>query len=87
MWPFRKRTRFEFRPEWKERMIVHGPGGAFVLDFPMGISTAVLPSKERWAEVGPRWARGQWQELHDQLEAWCRANDVIFEIDPQAGVY
>lgn len=88
MWPFRKRQQqFGFHPEWKERMIVTGPGGSFVLDFPMGVPTIVLPSEARWAEVGPRWARGQWQELRDQLAAWCRANDVLLEIDPHAGVY
>jgi hypothetical protein len=87
MWPFAKRTRFEFRPEWKERMIVTGSGGSFVLYFPMGVPTIALPSEERWASVAPPWAVGQWQDLHDELAAWCRDNKVLLEVDPRAGVY
>lgn len=38
------RTAFRFAPRWKEELVVTGPGGAFILDLPMGVLTAVLPA-------------------------------------------
>lgn len=64
-----------------------GPGGSFVLYFPMGMPAAVLPSEERWAEVSPAWAADLWPQLRAELEEWCHASKVGFDIDPGAGVY
>jgi len=62
---------FQFRPEWKERLVVTGPGGAFELDLPMGILSAHLPSAVAWAETAPDWARDLWPVLHEELTQWC----------------
>jgi hypothetical protein len=62
---------FQFRPEWKERLVVTGPGGAFELDLPMGILSAHLPSAVTWAETAPDWARDLWPVLHEELTQWC----------------
>ncbi|MET3724466.1 hypothetical protein [Sphingomonas trueperi] len=62
---------FQFRPEWKERLVVTGPGGAFELDLPMGVLSAHLPSAVTWAETAPDWARDLWPVLHEELAQWC----------------
>ncbi|MGE3690531.1 MAG: hypothetical protein AB7F98_04030 [Novosphingobium sp.] len=87
-WPWRKkRGMFTLQPQWKEMMIVTGPGGSFTLDFPMGIPTVVLPDEERWQHVAPDWARDHWRELKAEIQDWCRSNNARLEIDPKAGVY
>lgn len=78
---------FSLTPQWKETMIVTGPGGQFTLDFWMGIPTVCLPPEQRWREVAPAWAAGHWHELKAELEDWCGHNGAKLEIDPKAGVY
>ena len=78
---------FGFQPQWKELLICTGPGGRFVLDFPMGVPTVVLPAEARWQEVAPGWALPLWPALSAELHAWCRDNHVRLEIDPHGGVY
>lgn len=78
---------FQFQPRWKEELVVTGPGGAFILDLPMGVLTACLPIEEVWREGAPAWARGLWPTLRSELEQWCRANKAELEIDARAGVY
>jgi len=62
---------FQFRPEWKERLVVTGPGGAFELDLPMGVLSVNLPSAATWAETAPDWAQALWPVLHAELTQWC----------------
>ena len=78
---------FQFKPRWKEELVVTGPGGTFVLELPMGILSAYLPPQELWPEKAPEWARDLWPTLKAELEAWCRANEAKFIIDPTAGVW
>ena len=46
---------FSLRAQWKEELVVTGPGGSFTLAFWMGIPTVDFPTEERWAEVAPKW--------------------------------
>lgn len=78
---------FEFKPRWKEELVCTGPGGTFVLELPMGVLSAYLPTEAVWREKAPVWARALWPALHDELAAWCEANDARFVVDPTAHVY
>lgn len=78
---------FSFAPRWKEELVCTAPGGTLVLELPMGILTAYLPTEEAWQARAPEWARGLWPELKHDLEAWCKANQAQFIIDPTAMVY
>jgi hypothetical protein len=78
---------FKFRPRWKEELLVEGPGGSFVLELPMGVLTALLPTEEAWKQKAPAWAVTHWPMLKSELEQWCRESNAGFEIDPTADVY
>jgi len=60
---------FEFQPRWKEELVCTGPGGTFVLELPMGVLSAYLPTEAVWQEKAPVWSRALWSELHDELAA------------------
>ena len=77
---------FTFQPRWKEEMVVTGPGGAFVLEMPMGITSVYLPTEAEWGKRAPAWARPLWMQLNAELEAWCRDNNSGFHIDKTAWV-
>jgi hypothetical protein len=47
---------FQFKPRWKEELVVSGPGGSFVLELPMGVLSAYLPTEETWRSKAPAWA-------------------------------
>jgi len=78
---------FCFMPRWKEELVVTGSGGTFVLELPMGILSAYLPTEDEWQRRAPAWARSLWPALKTELEEWCRANDAQFYIDASASVY
>jgi hypothetical protein len=78
---------FRFQPRWKEELVVSGSGGSFLLDLPMGVLSACLPSEAAWKEHGPAWARDLWPELKRDLEAWCLANEADLFIVATARVY
>ncbi|WP_111657774.1 hypothetical protein [Isoalcanivorax indicus] len=78
---------FKFQPRWKEELVVSGPGGSFVLELPMGILSAYLPTESAWERRAPAWARDVWPQLKQELEEWCAANKAQFIIDESAGVY
>lgn len=80
-------TTFEFKPRWKEELVVTGPGGDFILELPMGILSAYLPTEDVWQQKAPAWARHLWPILRAELEAWCDANNALFHIDETASVY
>lgn len=78
---------FKFQPRWKEELVCTGPGGSFVLELPMGILSAYLPTEDVWRSKAPAWARDLWSVLKEELEAWCVANKANFVIDETAGIY
>ena len=78
---------FEFRAKWKEELVCKGPGGVFVLELPMGILTAYLPTEEAFKSKAPGWAQGLWPQLKEELSQWCVANKAQLVIDPTASVY
>lgn len=78
---------FTFQPRWKEELVVTGPGGSFILELPMGVLSAYLPTESAWERKSPSWAKNLWPDLKNELEAWCVANKAAFIIDEQAGVY
>jgi hypothetical protein len=78
---------FQFEPRWKEELVCRSPGGSFVLELPMGILSAYLPTEDSWQEKSPPWARDLWPVLKLELEAWCKANKARLFIDASAGVF
>lgn len=78
---------FSFRPRWKEQLVVVGPGGAFVLELPMGILSAYLPPQQMWRSKAPAWAADLWPVLQRELEEWCKETGAILHIDETASVY
>lgn len=79
-------TMFRFEPRWKEELVCTAPGGSFTLELTMGVLAAYLPTEAEWRKRAPDWARQLWSELRDELEAWCKAHDARFIIDPTAMV-
>lgn len=80
-------TTFTFHPRWKEELLVVGPGGEFILELPMGVLSAYLPTQEAWQSKSPAWALELWPVLRTELEAWCKENNAKFYIDATASVY
>ena len=78
---------FTFQPRWKEELVCTCASGCFVLELPMGILSAYLPTEEAWKRKAPEWARDLWPQLKTELEAWCGANNARFFIDETATVY
>jgi len=78
---------FSFKPRWKEQLVVRGPGGAFVLELPMGILSAYLPTEAAWREKAPDWVLDLWPQLKAELEEWCRDHKARFHIDETANVW
>lgn len=78
---------FRFQPRWKEELVVTGPDGGFLLELPMGILSAYLPTEAAWKRTAPRWASDLWPILKTELEEWCRNNNALLNIDETAHVY
>ena len=78
---------FKFQPRWKEELVVTGPGGSFILELPMGIFSAYLPTESAWNKKAPSWAKELYPELKQELETWCKENKAKFIIDETAGIY
>jgi hypothetical protein len=79
-------SKFMFQPRWKEELVVTGDGGQFILELPMGVLAAYLPTESAWKTKSPAWARNQYAELKQELEEWCKENKAKFYIDETAGV-
>ena len=67
--------------------MVTGSGGTFVLELPMGVLSAYLPTEDEWRRRGPGWAISLWPHLKAELEAWCHENNARIYIDASADVY
>ena len=78
---------FTFQPRWKEELVCTGTGGSFVLELPMGVLSAYLPTEDVWKQKSPPWARDLWPILRTELEEWCTENKAQFFIDESAGVF
>jgi hypothetical protein len=78
---------FRFQPRWKEELVVTGPGGSFVLELPMGILSAYLPTETAWQRRAPSWAVSLWPTLRAELVQWCSDNKAELYIDETAHVY
>jgi hypothetical protein len=81
------KLQFRFQPRWKEELVVTGSGGSFVLELPMGVLSAYLPTEAEWRRRGPGWAISLWPILKSELEAWCHENGAALYIDASADVY
>jgi len=78
---------FTFQPWWKEELVCTGPGGSFVLELPMGILSAYLPTEEVWKRAAPAWAHELWPDLKSELEAWCKKHNAKFVVEETANVW
>lgn len=79
--------KFSFLSRWKEELVCSSERGSFVLVFAMGKPTVYLPSEQRWAKLGPAWAKGEWPNLRDQLQAWCDRGSVDLVVDDESSLY
>ena len=75
---------FRFAPRWKEELVVTGPGGAFLLEMPMGDPCVLLPTEDAFGATAPDWARGLWPALHEALTDWCQATGTPLALDADA---
>lgn len=66
--------------------MVTGEGGEFILELPMGILTAYLPTEDAWSKKSPGWAKHLYPDLKTELELWCEENKAQFVIDETARV-
>jgi len=57
-----------------------------VLELPMGVLSAYLPTEDVWKSKAPVWSHNLWPALKVELEAWCEKNKVQFVIDETASV-
>jgi len=78
---------FKFESRWKEELVCEGSGSSFVLELPMGVLTAYLPTEAAWSEKGPSWAKRLWPNLRTDLEQWCAKSGARFVIDETAAVF
>jgi hypothetical protein len=78
---------FRFQTRWKEELVVSGAGGSFVLELPIGVLSAYLPTEAEWELRAPEWSRSLWPTLKRELEDWCIEHDAQLHIDPSAHVY
>jgi len=78
---------FKFKARWKEELVCTGPDGAFVLELPMGVLSAYLPTEEIWKQKAPLWACELWPVLRIELEEWCIKNKAEFIIDSTAELW
>ncbi len=78
---------FKFQPRWKEELVVTGPGGSFILELPMGVLSAYLPTESAWKKKAPNWAKELYPELKQELESWCKESKAEFVVDETAGIY
>jgi len=81
------RTVFQFKARWKEELVVTGPGGSFILELPMGVLSAYLPTEDVWRVKAPAWAVHLWSVLKSELEVWCLENHAQLFIDETANVW
>jgi hypothetical protein len=79
-------ARFEFQPRWKEELVCRCREGAFVLELPMGVLSAYLPTEAEWQRRAPLWARTMWPVLHAELADWCRRYDAKLYIEATATI-
>jgi hypothetical protein len=59
---------FTFERRWKEDVVCSGPSGSFILELPMGILSAYLPTETGWPAKSPPWAREFWPVLKLEME-------------------
>ena len=78
---------FEFQPRWKEELVVTRDGRSLVLELPMVVLTAYLPTEAEWRQRAPGWAIALWPVLKTELSAWCAENRAELVIDPSADFY
>jgi hypothetical protein len=79
-------SNFRFQPRWKEELVCTSPGGTIVLELPMGVLSAYLPTEAAWKHTAPAWSRDLWPVLRSEIEARCKANKTKFIIDETADV-
>jgi hypothetical protein len=78
---------YTFKGKWKEELICSCELGEFGLEFPMGIPTVYLPTESQWQKIAPVWAQNDWQNLHLQLQTWCKDGGFALQIDETAIVF
>ena len=77
----------KFQPRWKEELVCTSQASAFVLEMPMGVVSVYYPTEAAWTDRAPKWAAPFWDEIQQQLRAWCVAQNIPLYIDDRAQVW
>jgi hypothetical protein len=69
---------YSFTPRWREELVCVCAAGQLVFDMPMGRTTVLFPTDEKWNEIvlAPHWAHTRRAEILSELEAWCRSEKI-----------
>lgn len=78
---------FHFQARWREELKVTCSSGSFILEFPMGVLTVLLPTEKFWSKKAPSWAANLWSVLQAELAAWCEMEKIELVICDDASVY
>ena len=66
---------YSFHPEWKEVLVCKGPTGSFWLDFPMGIPTVMVPTREQWIQKFPGY---DYNVFNSAITEWLNKNNIAY---------
>ena len=76
----------QFQPKWREELVCTMDGKKFSIELTMGVLRAYVPTRPRWEATAPDWARRQWEQVKEDLSAWCHQEKIPLVIDDKAWV-
>jgi hypothetical protein len=79
-------SKVQFHPRWKEELVCTMDGHTFIVEITMGVLKVYFPAPSRWEAAAPDWAKGQWERVHADLNAWCSQERIPLIIEEQAWV-
>ena len=74
----------QFEPRWKEELLCSIDGHTFIVEMTMGVLTVYMPTKSKWEQIAPEWAKSHWQRIITDLSAWCDAEKIPLKYDDNA---
>jgi hypothetical protein len=77
-------SRVEFEAKWKEQLVCSMDGKRFVLELTMGVLGAYFPTKAKWEESVPAWAKPHWERVRSDLADWCEDEGIPLHIQDDA---
>ena len=77
---------YSFKPRWKEELVCETPHADFVIEITMGELHVYFPTQERWLSLVPECLHSEYNQIIQELENWCRKQNIPFTCDFQAWV-